>query len=394
MRLSYEELNKIKQKYGVDQLWSFSKFNSYRTSQYEWMLKYLQKRPENNDKMSAYAPLGSICHDALEAYYQNELSYNELADEFDDGFTTNVEIVGLCFDRSDSTRNESIKAKYYKNLMHYFQNFIPMEHKPLMEQFVAIKITDNIVFQGYADCIVKDDDGNFVIKDFKTSTLYKGKKADKEAAQLVLYAEALRQKGIPKDKIKAAWVFLKYVLVDCEQVNGKIKTREIERCELGESLQASAKTWLRKLGHEENMLEYLDELAQTNDIKCLPEDVQAKFKIRDCEVYIDNIWDLYEELKEEIIETITEINEKVEQYNAVKDIDMEAAEKLFWDDEESLKEQSYYYNNLCGYSIPTIKPYKAYLDKLNGEKNDNIFGSSPVSKKEEDDNMAWLADLL
>ena len=116
-------------------------------------------------------------------------------------------------------------------------------------------------------------------------------------------------------------------------------------CEIGSSLQASAKVWLKKYGYEDKMLEYLDELVQTNDIKCLPEDVQAKFKIRDCEVYIENIWDIYEELKEEIIETVTEINNKVEQYNALKDIDMESAEKLFWDSEESLKEQSYYYNN-------------------------------------------------
>ena len=42
MRLSYEELNEIKKKFGVDQLWSFSKFDSYRTSKYEWMLKYIK----------------------------------------------------------------------------------------------------------------------------------------------------------------------------------------------------------------------------------------------------------------------------------------------------------------------------------------------------------------
>ena len=397
MRLTYEELDKVKQKYGVDQLWSFSKFNCYRTSQYEWMLKYLQKKPENTEKPSAYAPMGSICHDALEKFYNKELTYNELSNEFDDGFITNIEIAGLCFDRSDSTKNENIKTKYYNNLMHYFMNFHPMEHKPLMEQFLAIKITDDIVFQGYADCIVKDDEENFVVLDFKTSTLYKGKKADKESAQLVLYSEALRQKGIPKEKIKCAWNFLKYVLVDCEQVNGKIKTREIERSEIGESLQASTKVWLKKLGYENQIVEYLDELVQTNDINCLPEDVRAKFNIRDCIVYVDNIWDLYDELKEEITSTIKEINEKVEQYNFLKDTDIESAEKLFWDNEDSLKEQSYYYNNLCGYSIPTIKPYKAYLDKINAEKNGDIFGSKPVQNTNDEyaeDDLSWLNDLV
>ena len=393
MRLTYEELDKVKQKYGVKQLWSFSKFNSYRTSKYEWMLKYLQKKPENNEKQSGYAPMGSICHDALEKFYNKELEYHELANEFDDGFTTHIEIVGLCFDRNDTTKNENIKTKYHKNLMHYFQNFVPMKRKPLMEQFLTIKISDDIVFQGYADCIVKDDDENFVILDFKTSTLYKGKKAEKESAQLLLYSEALRQKGIPKEKIKCAWNFLKYVMIDCEQVNGKIKTREIERCEIGESLQASAKVWLNKLGYKDQMMVYLDELAQSNDIKCLPEDVQSKFNIRDCIVYVDNIWELYDDLKEEIISTIGEINEKVEQYNILKDIDMVAAENLFWDEEESLKEQSYYYNNLSGYSIPTIKPYKAFLDKINAEKNGDCFSSKQTQEEEEDD-LSWLAELI
>ena len=67
--------------------------------------------------------------------------------------------------------------------------------------------------------------------------------------------------------------------------------------------------------------------------------------------------------------------------------DYEAAEKLFWDNEESLKSQSYYYNNLCGYSIPTVKPYKEYLDKINANKNENL--SSNNNDFEEDD-FSWL----
>ena len=126
MRLSYEELEKFKQQYGVDILWSFSRFNCYRTSKYEYMLKYVQKVKENNDKMSAYAPLGTVCHDNIEAYYDGKLSADSLPNEFDDAFTVNIDIAGLCFDRCDSTKNENIKTKYYKNLMHYFENFKPI----------------------------------------------------------------------------------------------------------------------------------------------------------------------------------------------------------------------------------------------------------------------------
>lgn len=395
MRLSYEELNKVKEQYGVDILWSFSRFNCYRTSKYEYMLKYVQKVKENNDKMSAYAPLGTVCHDGIEAYYEGKLSADSLPNEFDDAFTVNIDIAGLCFDRCDSTKNENIKTKYYKNLMHYFENFKPMNVTPKLEQFVTVKVTDDIVFQGYCDCL-SIEDGYCIVTDFKTSSIYKGKKAEKESAQLVLYSEALRQKGFPKDKIKARWAFLKYVDIDCEQVNGKIKTRTVERAEIGNSLQASAKTWLKKYGYEDDLLVYLDALAQSNDIKVLPEDVQKKFVIKDCYIYIDNIWDLYDELKDEIIKTIAEINDKTKKYNELKDTDLEAAEHLFWDDDETLKAQSYYFNNLSGYLIPTIKPYKQYLDRINADKNLDLLGLNNKNQNEtqEEDDLSWLNDLL
>lgn len=396
MRLSYEELNEIKKKFGVDQLWSFSKFDSYRTSKYEWMLKYIKHLPENNDKQSAYASLGGAVHDVLEGLYDGTINYEDMIDHFEDIWTTNIDIAQLVFDRNDSTKNDNIKNKYYKDLVHFFKNYKKLPYKMQNEQFVTIKVTDDIVMQGYIDAVYKNEDDVFTVVDYKTSTQYSGKAIGEHAAQLVLYSEALRQLGIPKDKIRCCWNFLKYVNVDCEQMNGKIKTRTIERYEIGEKLQASVKAWLKKLGYEDKMMEYLDDLVKTNDIKCLPEDVQSKYTINDCYVYVDDIWDFYEELKNEIIETIAEINDKTEEYKCLMAIgDVEGAEVLFWDDDESLKEQSYYFNNLCGYSISTIKPYKKYLDKMTAEKNGDVFGSTKKSAEEDfaEDDMSWLDNL-
>lgn len=394
MRLTYEELNEVKKKFGVDQLWSFSKFDSYRTSQYEWMLKYIKHLPENNEKQSAYASLGSAVHDVIENLYDESIKYEDMKEAFENIWITNIDIAELVFDRNDSTKNENIKNKYYKDLIHFFKNYKKLPYKMQNEQFVTIKITDDIVMQGYLDACYKDENDIFTIVDYKTSTQYSGKAIKEHAAQLVLYSEALRQLGIPKDKIRCCWNFLKYVNVDCEQINGNIKTRTIERYEIGSKLQASVKTWLKKLGHEDKMLEYLDALVQTNDIKCLPEDVQSKYIVNDCYVYIDDIWSFYEELKDEIIETISEINEKTTKYKElVKLGNEEAAEKLFWDDEESLKAQSYYYNNLCGYSIPTVKPYKQYLDKITAEKNGDILGSNNTTDDFKEDDLSWLNDL-
>jgi len=394
MRLTYNELEEIKKKFGVNQLWSFSKFDSYRTSQYEWMLKYIKHLPENNELSSAYSALGSAVHDVIEKLYDGEIKYEKMTEEFEDIWMTNIEIAGLVFDRNDSKKNESIKNKYYHDLVHFFNNYQKLPYKMQNEQFVTIKITDDIVMQGYLDACYKNEDGVFTIVDYKTSTQYSGKAINEHAAQLVLYSEALRQLGIPKDKIRCCWNFLKYVNVDCEQVNGNIKTRTIERHEIGSKLQASVKTWLKKFGYEEYMMEYLDELVQTNDIKHLPDVVRNKYVINDCYVYVDDIWDFYDNLKEEIIETIKEINEKTDRYKELVKLGKEEeAEKLFWDDEESLKLQSYYYNNLCGYSIPTIKPYKYYLDKITAEKNGGLLGGTKAEDDFAEDSLDWLNDL-
>lgn len=391
MRLSYNELEKVKKKFGVDQLWSFSKFDSYRTSQYEWMLKYIKKLPENHEVMSAYAPLGGAVHDIIERLYEEKIQYEDMLEEFETAWTANIEVVEAVFDRNDSIKNNNIKNKYYVDIVHFFNNYQKLPYKMLNEQFVTIKITDDIVMQGYIDAIYKDENDIYTIVDYKTSSKYTGKAINDHAAQLILYAEALRQKGVPKDKIRVCWNFLKYCTVECEQVNGNIKERIIERYEIGAKLKTAVKTWLKKLGHEEQIDMYLENLVETNDLSLLPDDVAAKFKVKDCYVYVDDIWGFYETLKKEIIETVNEINRKTIKYKELeKDGNIEEAERLFWDDEESLKAQSYYYNNLCGYNIPTIKPYKEYLDKITN-KNDDLLLKSPNQK--EDDDLSWL-DLL
>ena len=50
MRLDKSELEKIKNEYGVDNLWSWSKLNLWHTSKYEWFLNYILREPtDRND---------------------------------------------------------------------------------------------------------------------------------------------------------------------------------------------------------------------------------------------------------------------------------------------------------------------------------------------------------
>lgn len=234
--------------------------------------------------------------------------------------------------------------------------------------------------------------------DWKTSSIYKGEKALNECGQLVVYAIGLHQMGVPYEKIKICWDFLKYVKVDCEQANGKWTTREIDRCEIGNKLQTSVKMWLKKLGYEDELVEYLDMLAQTNDIKCLPEDVQAKYKFHDCIVYVDLTKELIDRWVTDIINTIDEIVEKEEKYEVEKMVDKDDAEKIFFDTSEQVEKQSYYFSTLCAYSPNLHKPYKQYLDALTVQQNGSDFFSGvgsniTESENSKDEDLSWLDNL-
>lgn len=394
-RKTGEELEEVKRKYGVDRLWSWSRFNAYHNSPYEYFLKYIKNIPEDRQDC-IYTVTGGMSHEIMENLYLGNIKYEDMDSEFEDAWMT-AGIAELKFDRNDSEKNKKIADKYYRNLKHFFNNHYTIPHKVEIERFISVLIGKN-VFQGYIDVCFKDDEGCFNILDWKTSSIYKGEKALNECGQLVVYAIGLHQMGVPYEKIKICWDFLKYVKVDCEQANGKWTTREIDRCEIGNKLQTSVKMWLKKLGYEDALVEYLDMLAQTNDIKCLPEDVQAKYKFHDCIVYVDLTQDIIDRWVTDITNTIDEIIEKEDKYETEKIIDKENAETIFFDTPEQVEKQSYYFSTLCAYSPSLHKPYKRYLDDLAAQQNGDDFFSgvgSGVSEDSDtkDEDLSWLDNL-
>lgn len=397
MRLTSEELQKIMKEKGINKIYSWSKVNTFLTSPYEYCLKYVLNQQEDI-RTSAYAPLGGMCHTIIEKLYNNEIEYDEMANEFDDAWVSAIDIANLQFDRNDSNKNEAIKNGYYNNLIHFFKNHSKLDRKIELERFILSKI-DSYYFQGYIDAIFKDDDGNYNIIDWKTSTEYKGAKKEKECGQLVVYAIGLNQLGVPFDKIRIAWNFLKYVTVTFEQKNGTIKDRNIERSKIGESLQSNAKTWLKEFGYKNKIDDYLMEMIDANGIDCLPDEVKAKYKISDCYVYVDLTEKLINEWKEKIVATVKDIEIRESDYEQSQN------EKLFWDSDDSVKAQSYYFSNLCGYSANLHKPYQKYLesrvmdgDLLGTHSTSNNIHNNCVSDGDSSSSgssmdMSWLNDI-
>jgi hypothetical protein len=282
-------------------------------------------------------------------------------------------------------------------LQHFFKNHTVLKFKPILEQFAKVKIGSHL-FHGYLDCCFKDDDDVYHIIDWKTSTVYKGDKAKKECGQLIMYLLALIEAGVPIDKIRIAWNFLKYCTVQYEQANGEVKTRDIERFELGQKLQANLKVWLKKLGYKDQMDDYLKMVVDTNSIECLPEDVQAKYKISDCYVYVDVTDELINYWKDDIVTTIKDIALRE------KDYEENHSENVWWDTDESVKAQSYYFSTLCGYSGNLHKPYGEYLKRLEAaQSGHNEFGgllgnnvvtsSNDIDNKSSEVDLSWLDNI-
>ena len=109
-RLSKEQLTVLMKKENVTRLWSWSKVNTSLTSKYEYFLKYIKHIPEDRTDC-VYAPLGSICHSALEKYYTNQIKYDDMITDFEDGWTMNIDVLNLKFDRNDEKKNKSISEK-------------------------------------------------------------------------------------------------------------------------------------------------------------------------------------------------------------------------------------------------------------------------------------------
>lgn len=375
-RKSKQELEKLKQKYNVNELWSWSKYNTYKTDKYGYFLKYIKKIKEDR-KDGIYAISGGIAHEIIEDYYEKNISNEEMLKKYEDKLFE-FNLAELKYDRTDEEKNEKIANKYEACLKHFFKHHIKIDSKVQIEKFLSISI-DKFLFQAYLDAVhveVRDNIKKIIITDWKTSSLYVGEKINKEMGQLVLYAEGIRQKlNIPIENIVARWNFLKYVEVEYTQAKGDIKTRIILRNEIASKLTSNIKMWLKKGSYSEKNIElYLDKINNTNSLDCLPKEILSKFKINDCYVEIPLSEEVINNLKNDIKSTIIEIKKRELEYSKSKN------EHVFW--QEISDKDSYFFANLSGYSRKLHKPYDEYL------KNKDMF----KDEVEEDDNE-WLKEL-
>ena len=161
---------------------------------------------------------------------------------------------------------------------------------------------------------------------------------------------------------------------------------------------------MKRLGYSAEEIEKNVAIMQeVNSIKFLPEDVQSKYQISDCYVYVDLTEEFVNEWKTKIIDTLEDIEYREGEYK--KDNN----ENWFFDSMESVEKQSFYFNNLCSYSANLHKPYAKYLEALKEaeEQKNNLFSelgietedNTPIPNKSSKDNsdndidLSWIDEL-
>lgn len=244
---------KFTDKYGEGnvRIYSFSKLNALRCNcSYEYYLSRILKKPS---EPNAYGVLGGYMHDILEDFYNGKVKREDLLSLWQD----------KCFDfemseikfSSDEEKHKSMFNKYKTDIEHFFDNYKELPNKVLTEREVWIDLEHNgAVCVGYIDHMHKDNEGNLIIEDYKSSTLYKTKEDIHEhQKQLLLYAYYFIQNGISLDKIKIRWLFTKYLTMNCKhQVNvtyldkGKEKTSCLLRNEWITKLKPNLRAYIKE----------------------------------------------------------------------------------------------------------------------------------------------------
>lgn len=385
MRKTWKELNEIKKKYGVSEIFSWSRIHLWHTSKYIYYLSYVLRKKQTLSNV--YAELGGACHETLEKYYSKKIGYDEMADTFDALWMSMYELGDSKFDRNDSEKDKKIASKYGDDLIHFFKNHKAIDGKVAIEQFVPIKFDDDILLQGYIDFLYKKD-GIYYLSDWKTSTIYKGDKKEDELGQLVLYAIGLHQMGVPYENIIVQWNFMKYVNVTFTQANGKKKTREIERSKLVESLVSNVKMMLRRHGYNDSIDEYIEKMTTQNTLDVLPKEVLDEFDFDDCWVRTKVTEELVNKWTDYVVETVKDIRKNINEFNSSLD------EKIFYDDDDTYKKNEYFITTLCGYPIDDIPPFKKYLAKKNGDILEMMNINKDDASNSEVTDEDWLNSLF
>lgn len=422
-RFSREQINLIKEKMGVNRIWSFSKMSTMTQCSWLYQLKYIQHLKGIQD--SCYTYWGTVAHEIIQDYYDGKhKSHKDMLVELG---VKMVEYNLECKKRPHIKFNsESEYDNYMANLKHYFANtdIIPHTVKNERPIITAMQGKEKHVFQGFIDSIYLDDDGNIVVLDYKTSSdsEFTGAKLHKKALQLFIYAHGLvNYQKVPLDRIIIRYDMMKYVNISYMQKNGKMKTMrkarkdyvsylysklvkdfadynnrgeviEKEIAKLNKKMSAKCRTEdeIVELGSNIAELEeqlsslkvydpievddYITQAMELNTLDFLPQHIKDIYKVENAYIDIKMTEDILNDAVSTVVTTLDDIVER-ESKN----------DELAFNRGDIKDNESYFCKNLCDMR-DHCKFFQAHKENENLYKKDEVGDS-------DDDIMAMLGLL-
>lgn len=356
MRLNYNQLEGIKEKFGVDRIWSYSRISSFVQHPWEYRMTYLEKVGRGQN---VYGYLGNVCHDIIQDAYEGKHKFKEMPDLFDEAIMDwRLNYPELKF------MNKNVEDGYIKNVRDYFENTEIIPYEIVNEKSVCIHIHDekrdeDIVLVGYIDSEYTDDDGYFNILDYKTSSRsgFSGKQLKEKSQQLGLYAIGVSQfRGIPLEKIRLRFDMMKYYEIRFMQKNGKLGKTIQERSKWVQGVHKRVNRKLAELEYDPLEVDDMMEIAiMNNNLDNLPKEVQDMFTLHNYYIDVQITEEEAEELKQFVCDTVADIRER---------------EKGDWEKEfpEPVidRSNSFYFEQLAPHLLKHHKSYQAQMEMQKG----------------------------
>lgn len=279
MRLNKNQLDRVKKRFNVDRIWSYSRLATNHNCIWDYWAHYIEHM--KFDSSNAYTEFGTFSHDDIQAANAGEIDRTEMIKRWKDF------IEQWSHDpKAHRFDSDKIKLGYINNLDHYYYNtdlLCQNGAKEIRNEVPVMTLIDNAkyVFVGYIDTEYSDEEGNIVLVDYKTSSKSSFSKAHlpEKSEQLLLYSLGVHQiTGTPFEKIKARFDMMKYVTVHYKQENGKWNTSIQERRVWVSKMAKKLTTKLKKLDMAPEKIDEMVTIAGlNNNMDNIPEEVRSQF---------------------------------------------------------------------------------------------------------------------
>ena len=175
---------------------SFSRVKTFQQCPLRYRYRYVKGLKESFRSIESY--LGSVIHDVLEWLYserdcRTSPTLKAALDELSDRWTSNLSDDIVVIRCSDIEEGYLVTAREMLERFHRGVFRRDRSHTVALEQRLSYRLSDEIVFTGFADRIGRTENGRLFVIDYKTSKKLGDPSDFSEGLQAPLYASCALQ---------------------------------------------------------------------------------------------------------------------------------------------------------------------------------------------------------